>query len=316
VCKLPWVARLAATVICVSALAGALTLISRAGGTVPGSNGLIAFARYAANADEAIYVMRPDGSQATRITSPGFVDRGPEWSPNGKRIAFASSRGRSNRAAIWVINADGSGLRRLSHGAHEISDSPTWSPDGRWLAFNRFVRIAFYRVYALSLSTNRLRLITPRRLDAEEPDWSPDGRRMVFISTQGASEASRIYIDNVNGTGAHALELPGKRVRSNPNWSPDGHDIVFSQALTSAPDLTGSIYTVRANGTTLKQLTNPPRGVSDEDPEWSPDGTKIVFTRYGTNFQGAVYVMNADGSEVRRLSPQTANDTSPSWQRT
>jgi TolB protein len=120
----------------------------------------------------------------------------------------------------------------------------------------------------------------------------------------------------VNGTGAHALELPGKRVRSNPNWSPDGHDIVFSQALTSAPDLTGSIYTVRANGTTLKQLTNPPRGVSDEDPEWSPDGTKIVFTRYGTNFQGAVYVMNADGSEVRRLSPQTANDTSPSWQRT
>lgn len=152
-----------ATVICASAFAAALTVTGDARGTLPGSNGLIAFARVAANGDEEIYVMRPDGSGVTRITSPGFVDRGPEWSPDGRRIAFASSRGRSDRAAIWVINVDGSGLRRLSHGAHEISDSPTWSPDGRWLAFNRFVRIGFYRVYAVKLSTGRLRLIYTAR---------------------------------------------------------------------------------------------------------------------------------------------------------
>jgi len=305
-----------ATVICASAFAAALTVTGDARGTLPGSNGLIAFARVAANGDEEIYVMRPDGSGVTRITSPGFVDRGPEWSPDGRRIAFASSRGRSDRAAIWVINVDGSGLRRLSHGAHEISDSPTWSPDGRWLAFNRFVRIGFYRVYAVKLSTGRLRLITPRGLDAEEPDWSPDGRRIAFISTQRTREASQIYVGGINGTGAHALKLPGTRVRSSPNWSPDGQDLVFSQALPSARDLTGSIYRVHANGTKLERLTNPPHGISDEDPAWSPDGTKIVFTRYGTNFQGAIYVMNADGSEMRPVSPQTANDTSGSWQRT
>lgn len=105
-------------------------------------------------------------------------------------------------------------------------------------------------------------------------------------------------------------------MRSSPNWSPDGQDLVFSQALPSARDLTGSIYRVHANGTKLERLTNPPHGISDEDPAWSPDGTKIVFTRYGTNFQGAIYVMNADGSEMRPVSPQTANDTSGSWQRT
>ena len=260
--------------------------------------------------------MRPDGSQPRRITSPGFSDRGPEWSPNGKRIAFASSRGRSDRAAIWLINVDGSGLRRLSHGAHEISDSPTWSADGRWVAFNRFVRISFYRVYAVNLSTGRLRRVTPRSVDAEEPDWSPDGQRIAFISTLRGSEASVIYICRATGTGAHALKLPGKRIRSSPSWSPDGHDLVFAQALLSAPDLTGSIYSVHADGTGLKRLTSPPRGVSDGDPAWSPDGTKIVFNRFDTNFQGAVYVMNADGSELQRLSPETANDFSPSWQRT
>ena len=120
----------------------------------------------------------------------------------------------------------------------------------------------------------------------------------------------------MNGTAAHALKLPGKRARSSPNWSPDGHDLVFAQALLSAPDLTGSIYRVHADGTGLKQLTSPPRGVSDAEPAWSPDGTKIVFNRFDTNFQGALYVMNADGSDMRRLSPQTANDFSPSWQRT
>ena len=215
-----------------------------------------------------------------------------------------------------MVNADGSGLKRLSHGAHELSDSPAWSPNGRMLAFNRLVRIGFYRIYALNVSSGKLRPITPRNLDGEEPDWSPDGRRVAFISARGpGSLTPRISIINADGTGAHALKLSGKRDRGNPNWSPNGRDLVFSAALPSAADITGSIYRVRADGTGLRQLTNPPRGISDEDPAWSPDGTKIVFTRYNTNFDGGLYVMDSDGSHVRRLSPMRANDASPSWQR-
>src|SRR5438034_10505660 len=127
-----------------------------------------------------IYAMNADGTGTTLVVSRGSSsDATPAWSPDGSRIAFRSmvdgpfgSAGR-----IFVVNVDGTGLRQLSpdvpdpNVVYYFDDSPTWSPDGATIAFDRFGALAVINVDGTGLTT----LSTPE--GAETPSWSPDGTR-------------------------------------------------------------------------------------------------------------------------------------------
>src|SRR5438309_6027948 len=108
----------------------------------------------------------------------------PTWSPDGKRLAFASKR--TGHFEIWVMNADGSGQTQLTKTDVAIAnDGPAWSPDGRKIAFYSN-RSGHYAIWLMDPDGSQLTQFTTadgdRYLDSNAPAWSPDGSKIAYWS--------------------------------------------------------------------------------------------------------------------------------------
>jgi uncharacterized repeat protein (TIGR01451 family) len=175
---------------------------------------------------------------------------------------------------------------------------PEWSPDGSRLAFqifddgsNQIKVINADGTGLLTLADNvsgRNRGIT----------WSPNGSQIAYIGSGGPSEDTldTIHIANADGSGSY--RLPGSPASLwAVDWSPDGTKFVFSDAV--------ELFAINTDGTGKQQLTTVQQtqdgSTADQDPRWSPDGTKILFKRFRSSIAGTTYVMNADGSNQRKL---------------
>ena len=251
------------------------------------SPGRIAFANWS-----SISVINTDGTGFTSVIDhdgQGWEYMSPAWSPDGRQIAFGSSR--DGGWDIYVINDDGSGLRRLTtHGARD--DSPAWSPDGSQIAFTSD-RDGDFEIHVMNADGSNLRRVTDHPAEDGDPNWSPDGGRITFTSNRDGYH--EIYVVNVDGTGTRRVTDildPGWAIQ--PDWSSDGNTIVFT-----VTDVNMGIYTVSANGGQPRRLTQ-----GGGAPNWSPDGPRFVYA--GGNLQ----IMNADGSGRRDLG---VFGYEPSW---
>ena len=253
-----------------------------------------------------IALMNADGSGQTLLTTTGR-DFFPAWSPDGTRIAFESSRDVANQEQIYVMNADGTGVIRLTNAvAHE--QVPTWAPDGTKIAFfsNRDGPFAVYVIDAAGMGS-AVRLTTDAANNFD-PAWSPDGTKIAFASDRDGNY--QIYVMNTNGTGVTRLTNNAASERL-PSWSPDGAKIAFQSDRDGAGAT--EIYVMMSNGGSQTRITNNP--AFDERPVWSPDGSKIAFdSNRDDPAHTNIYVMNADGTGVVRLTanPMTF-DNDPSW---
>jgi Tol biopolymer transport system component len=232
------------------------------------------------------------GAAARRITDPGTgTDAGPAWSPDGSRIVFARSADNATSRGLYLVNRDGSGLRRLTK---RDDGGPSWSPDGKRIAFTHSLGTLSLRshVRVIDADGKNERVLLH---GADSPDWSPDGSRIAFTWAFGNAIA--------------VLDLKTKRskrvIRSktspgSPAWSPDGTQIAFFDFTvpsdTSFIDIP-EIYVVNVDGTGLRRLTRDTE--YDSDPTWTPDG-RIVFASYREG-SSRLYIMNRDGTGLRRF---------------
>src|SRR5581483_7244869 len=142
-----------------------------------------------------------------------FFQNDPAWSPDGRRIAFASNR--DGRTHLFVMNADGTGTRRVTNTAHS-DEHPSWSPDGRRIVFAR--EGAIYEVPARGGAGKRLGKGFGA---AADPAYSPDGRLIAYDYRQPGYSIKDIYLMKADGTGARRITAL-REVSTYPAWSPDG----------------------------------------------------------------------------------------------
>jgi TolB protein len=230
------------------------------------------------------------------------------------------------QAEIWVMNADGSDPRQLTHN-HDTTNTlfalgAVWAPNGKTIAYygthydpNTDKQIGAPHVYLINADGTDQRLLTDH--PGRWPSFSPDGKKIAFDG--GGQPSANIFVANTDGSDVQQLTFDAAARNIRPDWSADGQQIAF----TSQRDGHDEIYVMNADGSDQTRLTNTDRPpgeppVSNNAPAWSPNGQQILFqSDRDLNADGTanteIYVMNADGSGQTRLTNHDGRDEDPAW---
>jgi Tol biopolymer transport system component len=193
-----------------------------------------------------VYLIPAAGGEQTLLTE--MRSRFPSWSVTGK-IAF--DNGGPTFGDIFVINADGTGLERLTHDPSQRNIRPDWSPNGQKIAFSS-TRDGNTEIYVMNADGSDQTRLTFNPADDGAPAWSPDGQKIVFQSNRDGN--TEIYTMNADGTDQTRLtSYPGRD--QDPDWSPDGRKIAFMRDAEPIATKTFQVFTMNADGTDQTQLT-------------------------------------------------------------
>jgi Tol biopolymer transport system component len=209
---------------------------------------------------------RPNGIEQLRLTFSPLEAHAPQWSPDGKRIAFFARAPGANWK-IYVVSAEGGTPREVL--ANEGTADPTWSPDGNSLMYSRMDDPK--GIYTVNLITHRVSTI-PGSKRLFSPRWSPDGR---FVSALRSESQKLALFDLSAQTWRDLADVPA----AFPNWSRDGKYIYF-EGLESEP----SIFRIRTSDRKLERVASL-KEIRQTDGAWfsvAPDDSPVVVRDVGT----------------------------------
>jgi len=249
---------------------------------------------------------------------------------------------------ICVMNADGTGQRRLTTEDYTRHFYPSMAPDGQSIVYAQFGGENIYDIYEITLD-GQVTQITDGLGVFTAPEISPDGSQIAFTHWTPTSEHA-IWVMNRDGSNPHQVYRSGW----DPTWSPNGDEILFASdfngsiqmyriSLTggsphqinemsrlrgrtdwsprgeivtySGPPWNRELYLMNEDGSNLHQIT--PEGGNSQGPGFSPDGQWVTFTayfdHYGEDLGCEIYIMRTDGSDLRRLTDNDICDWQPRW---
>jgi TolB protein len=227
-------------------------------------------------------------------------------SPDGSRIAFTGQF--TTMPEVYVVPVNGGQPVQVTNmgAAGQGARAPTWSPDGKRLAFS-----SGGDVHVTNVDGTGLRNLTDHPKQDVRPAWSPVAGKIAFVSNRDGT--GDLYVMDEDGTGLERLTVdvvrrPAGDWSPMPAWSPDGRKIAF----VSDRDGNREIYVINADGSGLTRLTHDP--AEDSRPAWSPDGREIAFSRRVLGHY-QIFIMNADGTEARRITSISSASFSafPHW---
>jgi len=249
---------------------------------------------------------------AAPILSPVVTNVGekhtPSLSPDGQHLAFAWNGGAGPHFSLYVKVVGTEESLRLTNQA-SIDFNPVWSPDGRYIAFCRFLRgeSGIYIIPALGGAERRVRKTLWWEQDFYEAigsigrlSWSPDGKLLAFSDRASVNEAASIFLLSLDSSDIRRLTSPQRSGGDfDPAFSPDGRVLAFARRAWEGTSLTG-IYTVPVLGGEEQHLTSGSTyywGLA-----WTADGRHIVFPDASWPASaGWLWKISVRGSEPERL---------------
>ncbi len=238
------------------------------------------------------------GIHSSRLTSTSESEDYPSWSPDGSKIAF--TRGKDG-SGIYIINADGNGLQRLSPiPGYDVT--PSWSPDGSKIIYTRVLDPITQNV----MPRTEIRIMNLDGSDdhsilggigfSVEPRWSVKDK-IVFMGFRNGF----MNILTMNVDGSDSKQLTDSSNNGDPAWSIDGTKISFGSDREGGDKL--NVFTMNADGSEIRQITHFDVPYESGDTSWSCDGVRIAFEwdingkkQSDPNAYAEVWIVNADGT--------------------
>jgi serine/threonine protein kinase len=260
-----------------------------------------------------IFVMGSTGESVHRLTDFGY---NPTWSPDGKKILFATESildpyGRNTVSQLWNVNMETGKTRKIYDGD---AVQPSWSPNGKWIAYWGLPRGTGKRViYIIPSSGGKPIEITSGRYIDWCPTWSPDNKYLYFSSSRGGSmNLWRVQIDENSGkklSGFEPVTTPSPFCEM-AKFSDDGRRIAYVSA-----DIRDNIYKLNFDPSTEK-IIGSPVPVTEGTKQFlylniSPDNNWIAAASKGE--QESIYIMRSDGSGIVKLTNDGYKNRGPAW---
>jgi Tol biopolymer transport system component len=264
-------------------------------------------------AGNVIHLVRRDGSDPHPL-APGVAGEQvhPDWSPDGRRIAFAGDGG------LWTVDVDGSRAARLLACA---CDYPAWSPDGARIAFTEYAGAAkpgdapaSSSIRIIDLASGRVRTIhTERRpLLVDVPRWSPDGTTLAVgvdrMDAEGFETGSAIAIlASAGGPLRYLTQFA--TFAYDPDWSRSTNTLVYSTAmkglkkLPDPGDETWNLHVIESDGSDDHPLTDVAHGERVWQPTWTPDGRFVICGVEASREGALVDAATGEIEVLERLPP-------------
>ena len=239
--------------------------------------------------DQEVYVVNADGTGLTNLTDNPAADGQARWSPDGTKIFFLSLRDPGPNPAYpddehYVMNADGTGVIRLSNDPLCNDVLFSLSPDGQKVVFERFCRSSPEDdgIYVMNADGSGMTPLVLGRTN--DPLWSPDGSRIAFwIYDSPPDNSVHLFVMNADGTGQTDVSHGPVAGVDGFAWSPDGGKLFVDENVGGNLE----IFVVNADGSGLTNLTSHP--ATDFAYSWSADGTRLVFYSDRDNAEGDLY---------------------------
>lgn len=267
----------------------------------------IAFTRYIdktkSQTTAEVFIMNADGTDLKRLTHNNVLDTYPSWSPDGDSLAFSGTQ--NGRWEVFVIELATGAIRQLTgpeDGVESVgSAAPDWSPDGRQITFERFIRvngIAPKTIYVMDADGQHQRpILRDPPLDGPTtlryfPRWSADGQRILFYESKWFKEGDvlQLIVQRIGGTKQEITDI-NDRLGNNfliagASWMENDRAVLFALKRLDKPNSNYNLYRYTFGTRGLRRLT---RETSDEKwPDWIEGALAVSPRRKLTTLWGEI----------------------------